>query len=140
MNWLSILQRRRQFLLYCLIGITGASLDLCVYSALLKWGHLHYQSANLIGYACGGLLSFGLNARFNFKTGDLLLLRFTLFILASLLGWASSAGILFIAIDRLALDQYVAKIVTIFAVVAIQYQFNKRISFKRFGPLRDAKN
>ena len=138
MNWLSFLQCRRQFLLYCLIGMTGATTDFFTYSALLKWGAMHYQSANAIGYACGGLVSFGLNARFNFKTGDFLLLRFALFWVAALLGWLSSAALLFLAIDHFGLNQYVAKIGTIFVVVVIQYEFNRRISFKRFGPLRDA--
>ena len=138
MNWLALLKRHRQFLLYCLFGVTGASVDFLTYSALLKWSGLHYQAANAIGYACGGLVSFGLNARFNFKTGDFLLLRFMLFCVAALLGWLSSAVMLFIAIDHFGLNQYLAKAMTIFVVVLIQYEFNRRISFKRFGNLRDA--
>lgn len=138
MNWLDFLLRRRQFLVYCAIGMSGASLDFLVYSILLNWGGMHYQAANALGYACGGIVSFGLNARFNFRTGDFLLRRFALFCVAALLGWASSAGLLFVAIDQLRLDPYLAKILTIGVVVLIQYEFNRRISFKRFGPARNA--
>lgn len=137
MNWTSFFQRRRRFLLYCFIGLTGASLDFLIYSALLKWSDVHYQTANVIGYACGGIVSFALNAKFNFKTGDRLLLRFALFGIASFLGWASSAAVLFLTINQLDFNPYFAKAVTIFVVVLVQYEFNRRISFKRFDPLRN---
>ena len=39
---------------------------------MVKWGGGHYQIANAIGYASGTALSFTLNARFNFKTSNLL--------------------------------------------------------------------
>jgi putative flippase GtrA len=133
MNWRAFFQRRRQFLLYCVIGGAGASLDFLAYTALLQWAGMHYQAANVIGYACGGILSFGLNARFNFRTGDRLLRRFGLFCVAVLLGWSASALLLHLAVDRLALDPLASKLATIVVVVVIQYEFNRRISFKRGG-------
>jgi len=140
MSLRSFLQRQRQFILYGLIGMAGATLDFVVYSTLLRAGLVNYQAANAIGYACGGVLSFVLNARFNFQTHDRLLLRFSLFALAALLGWACSAALLFVAVQWLALNQYLAKVLTIFVVVAIQYGFNRNFSFKRFEPLRNVEN
>ena len=57
------LLQKKQFLLYCVIGASGATLDFGNYSLLVKTGLLDYQAANAGGYASGTLLSFILNAR-----------------------------------------------------------------------------
>src|SRR5258708_27806217 len=61
-----LLLKKKQFLLYCVIGASGVTLDFATYSLLLKFTGLHYQAANAIGYTAGTLLSFVLNARYNF--------------------------------------------------------------------------
>ena len=125
------LESRRQFVTYCLIGISGVMLDFAVYSLLVKETHLDYEVANAISYAFGTGLSFFLNAHFNFKTRDALPLRFFLFCGVAFLGWALSAGILFVTVDRLGWDKYLAKLATIAAVVLLQYNLNRLISFKK---------
>ena len=65
-----LLLQKRQFLLYCLIGGCGVTLDFLVYSLLLQTAALDYQAASAAGCASGMLLSFFLNAHFNFKTRD----------------------------------------------------------------------
>jgi len=125
------LESRRQFVLYCVIGASGALLDFGVYSLLVKEAQLHYEIANAIGYASGTVLSFFLNAHFNFKTRDALPLRFLSFCGVGLLGWAMSAGILFLTVGHLGWDKYLAKLVTIVAVVLLQYNLNRLISFKK---------
>ena len=125
------LETRRQFVLYCLIGASGATLDFLVYSLLVKEAHLHIQVANAVGYASGTVLSFFLNAHFNFKTRDALRLRFLSFCGVGLLGWAMSSGILFLTVNHLGWDKYLAKLVTIVAVVLLQYNLNRLISFKK---------
>lgn len=125
------LETRRQFVTYCVIGASGALLDFLVYSLLVKETQLHYEVANAIGYASGTVLSFFLNAHFNFKTRDALPLRFLSFCGVAFLGWAVSAGILFVTVDRLDWDKYLAKLATIVAVVLLQYNLNRLISFKK---------
>ena len=125
------LETRRQFVVYCLIGASGAMLDFGIYSLLVKETHLHYEFANAIGYASGTVLSFFLNAHFNFKTCDALPLRFLSFCGVAFLGWMLSAGILFVTVDRLDWDKYLAKLATIVAVVLLQYNLNRLISFKK---------
>ena len=49
----SFLLQKRQFLLYCVIGASGVTLDFGIYSLLVKSGLLDYQAANAIGYASG---------------------------------------------------------------------------------------
>jgi putative flippase GtrA len=121
----------RQFFLYCLIGASGASLDFLVYAAIVKWGGGHYQIANAIAYASGTALSFTLNATFNFKTRDLLVWRFISFFSVASLGWAVSAGILQMTVGWLDWNKYLAKLMTIFATVLLQYNLNRLLSFRK---------
>ena len=125
------LETRRQFVLYCLIGASGALLDFSIYSLLVKEAQLHIQAANAIGYASGTVLSFFLNAHYNFKIRDALRLRFLSFCGVGLLGWALSSMILFLTVDQLGWDKYLAKLVTIVAVVLLQYNLNRLLSFKK---------
>ena len=121
----------RQFVLYCVIGASCASLDFLLYSFLV-WLEVHHQIANAIGYTSGTVLSFLLNARFNFRTRDWLTLRFLSFCSVAFLGWAaSSAGILYATVDRLGWNKYLAKLATIVVVVLLQYNLNRLISFRK---------
>ena len=124
----------RRFVLYCIIGLTGTTLDFCLYSALVKWTGMHYQLANAIGYTSGTVLSFMLNVLLNFKTRDWLPLRFLSFCSVAFLGWASSAGILFVTVGRLGLDKYLAKLITMVVAVLLQYNLNRLLSFRKTDP------
>ena len=126
-----IFARNRQFILYCLIGGTGVTLDFLVYSTLVGMAGWHVQYANALGYACGTVLSFILNARYNFKASDRLAIRFLCFCFVALLGWLASAGALYLLVDRFGLDKYLAKLATIGVVVMVQYNLNRLLSFRK---------
>jgi putative flippase GtrA len=128
---LDLFAANRQFALYCLIGASGATLDFTLYSLLAGLGGMHVQLANAIGYASGTLLSFALNARFNFRTRDRIPLRLVSFCTVGALGWLSSAALLHVAIVRLGLDKYLAKAMTIVVVVLLQYNLNRIVSFRK---------
>ena len=83
---------RRQFLVYCLIGVCGVTLDFLLYAGLVKWAGMHHQLANALSYSAGTINNFFLNAAFNFRTRDRLLARFVSFYAVGLLGLAVSAG------------------------------------------------
>ena len=128
---LSWLKTRRQFVVYCVIGVSGVTLDFLVYSLLVKETRLHYEIANAVGYAAGTILSFFLNAHFNFKTRDVMPLRFLSFCSVAFLGWALSAGILLVTVGHLDWNKYLAKLVAIAVIVLLQYNLNRLISFKK---------
>jgi len=126
------LAQRRQFVLYCLIGGSGVTLDFLTYSALLKTAAVNnLQVANAAGYSCGTVLSFVLNARFNFNTRDWLALRFLAFCTIAFLGWAASAGALWLLVARFEVNKYLAKLLTIVIVVLLQYNLNRLVSFRK---------
>jgi putative flippase GtrA len=129
--WKDRFARNRRFVLYCVIGATGATLDFLVYSSLVKAAGLHHQFANLIGYTSGTLCSFFLNARFNFRISDRLALRLLSFCGVAFLGWTASAGVLYVTVDHLGWNKYLAKLATIVVVVLVQYNLNRLVSFRK---------
>ena len=122
---------QKQFLLYCVIGASGATLDFGVYSLLVKARLLDYQTANAVGYSSGTLLSFILNARFNFRVTDKIPLRFISFFSIAFLGWLVSAGLLLLLIGRFGFDKYLSKFATLIVVVLLQYNLNRLLSFRK---------
>ncbi len=130
-NLAALFHGNRQLALYCLIGGSGAILDFLVYSTLVKWGGGHYQFANAVGYASGTGLSFTLNARFNFRIRDRLMLRLLSFFGVASLGWAASAGVLQLTVGWLGWNKYLAKLMTILVAVLIQYNLNRLLSFRK---------
>jgi putative flippase GtrA len=126
-----ILLQKKQFLLYCVIGASGVTLDFGIYSLLVKTRLLDYQAANAVGYSSGTLLSFILNARFNFRVTDKIPLRLASFFSIAFLGWLVSAGLLHLLIGRFNFDQYLSKFATLIVVVLLQYNLNRLLSFRK---------
>jgi putative flippase GtrA len=126
-----LLYQNRQFLLYCVIGMSGTALDFSVYSLLLKSRLLDYQAANAIGYASGTLLSFILNARFNFRVSDRIVQRLVCFFGVALLGWSISAGLLYEFIGNWHCNKYLSKLGTLVVVVLVQFNLNRWFSFRK---------
>lgn len=127
----NLLLQNRQFLLYCVIGASGVTLDFGLYSLLVRGGALDYQAANAVGYASGTLLSFILNARFNFRVADKMSLRLVSFLGVAFLGWLASAGLLALLVGRFGWDKYLAKLTTLVIVVLLQYNLNRLLSFRK---------
>jgi putative flippase GtrA len=127
----NFLLQKKQFLLYCIIGASGVSLDFGIYSLLVKTRLLDYQAANAVGYASGTLLSFILNVKFNFRVTDRLALRLAGFFSVAFLGWLASAALLQLLVGHCGFDKYVSKFATLVVVVLLQYNLNRRFSFRK---------
>lgn len=127
-----ILAAKRQLVFYCLIGATGTVMDFCTFTLLVKWlGRSHYQIANIGGYSAGTLLSFSANAWFNFCTRDRLARRFLTFCGVAFLGWALSASVLAWLIGKLGWNVFLAKLIALFGVLLLQYNLNRRFTFRK---------
>ncbi|OGY45179.1 MAG: hypothetical protein A2744_01325 [Candidatus Buchananbacteria bacterium RIFCSPHIGHO2_01_FULL_44_11] len=124
-------QKNKRFIVYCLIGFTGVSLDFFIFYLLNNQLGIYYQYANVISVSLGIANNFVLNAFFNFKMLDKFFSRFLKFYSIGLLGLATSALCLYLMIEILTLETIVAKILTIFIVTAIQYTLNKKLTFKQ---------
>ena len=122
-------REKQKFILYSLIGLSGASLDYVVFLALLKLNTLHYLIANTISTSCGILNNFVINARYNFGVRDRLWSRFLSFASVGVLGMAIASGLLYLFKTYTPVPLGITKGIAIFVIVVVQYNLNRRIAF-----------
>jgi putative flippase GtrA len=127
----TLLQQNRQFFIYCLIGGSGTALTCLSFALLVKYAGLSYQAANAIGYAAGTFLSFVLNIQFNFRVTDKIAFRLVIFFCVAFLGWLASAGLLHVLVGQWRWNAYYAYLIVIVAVVLLQYNLNRLLSFRK---------
>lgn len=119
----------RKLVLYAICGGSGVALDFLAYS-LLVVGGVWYQFANIIGYALGTCLSFFLNRAITFGVRDAPVRRFLSFISVAAFGYLISTGLLWAMVEMFRLDPLLSKILTLFAVLVIQFSLNSILTFR----------
>ena len=117
-----------QFFLYCLCGGIGVTTDYLVYYAALTFG-LWYQTANVLGYLSGTVVSFFLNRKITFGVHDKIPRRLALFLGVAAMGFSASVLLLWLLVDVMSVDARIAKLLTLPVVVIIQFSMNRRITF-----------
>ena len=122
-----------RFFRYCLIGCSGALLDLLIYSFLINVFFIHYLIANVISVFVGITNNFFFNSYLNFKRTDKLLIRYFSFCFIGILGLVISEILLYVLIEMCVLNTIFAKIVIIFVITIIQYTLNKLLTFRNFN-------
>lgn len=134
MNKLFTLFREyRQMIVYIIIGCTGATLDFIIFSLLIHFDILHYVVANIVSVSLAITNNFLLNAFFNFKMRDQFWKRFSSFYAIGLFGLVVTSGCLYVFVSLLHFEVHVSKFLIIFVAFLLQYNLNKRFSFKQFA-------
>lgn len=128
-EWMRKLKIDRQLLQYALIGITGVTWDLLTFILLTKYLLLPYLVANAVSVSLGIANNFFLNAFYNFKVRDRLMVRFLRFYSIGLFGLGLSTGLLFLLVQMLAAGPLAAKMLTVVFVALVQFYLNKTITF-----------
>lgn len=123
--------RFRVFVVYSVIGATGAGIDLAVFAVLSNW--IPYLLANVISVTLGITNNFVWNAYFNFRVSDKLLLRFLSFYGVGMIGLVLSSTLLWLLVEQVGIHLLVAKVVTIGVVVAVQFSLNSIVTFRKRG-------
>jgi putative flippase GtrA len=123
------IERRRNFITYAVIGVSGATLDFVLFEIFL-WAGLSMQIANFISVSAGITNNFFLNARLNFRVSDRLLRRFVAFYAVGMVGLVLSAAILELGVGWLGVSARIAKASSIVIVVVTQYSLNKVLAFR----------
>ncbi|MEI6604112.1 MAG: GtrA family protein [Verrucomicrobiota bacterium] len=126
-------QRRKSFIYYSIIGASGALLDYAMFLLLLKYVPVHYMILNAISTTLGITNNFFWNAHLNFGVRDNMLLRFCRFYAVGIVGLAVASLLLYVAIGIAKLPPAAAKLLTIFIIVLLQYNLNKRVSFSKIA-------
>lgn len=127
-NRLASLLSDRNFILYCLIGVSGVALDLIIYFILVNLD-IPGTIASFVSVSIAIINNFFLNAYFNFKKRDHLLARFASFFTVGSIGTIISVGFIFVLHQIFATDEITAKVISIPFVILMQYYFNKNASF-----------
>lgn len=122
--------RYRQFLLYCVIGVIGVSLDYASYALMIRYLHFGYLLANCISVSLGISNNFLMNAFFNFRIKSHFFLRYFSFFAVGLTGLLISSVLLFIFVKLLGLNEYISKAITIPVVTVFQYALNRNVTFR----------
>lgn len=119
-----------KFILYCLCGGIGVASDYLIYCIALQLD-IWYQVSNILGYLSGTVVSFLLNRKITFGVNDQFVRRFVMFLGVALVGFSVSAVLLWVLVDYLFIEPKFAKILTLPAVVVIQFALNRRITFAK---------
>jgi putative flippase GtrA len=128
---LRLFTQYRQPILYGIIGLTGAILDLLLYIIFYRKLGIPPVAASIMSVSIGILNNFYFNVRFNFKVHDKLFVRFLNFYSVGFAGVMVSTLLIVLLYNIAHIDPVIAKILTIIPVVFMQYVLNKRFSFKR---------
>lgn len=118
----------RRFILYGVIGASGAIIDFIIFT-LLVWAKMDPIIASIVSVSCGIINNFTWNASFNFKKKDHLMRRFISFYLVGCGGILLTIAIIFVFHDLFSVDSIIAKLISIPPVMASQFLLNKTISF-----------
>ncbi len=126
-----LIKRYETFIKYSLIGATGATLDFIIFAILIKYTHLYYQYANIISVSIGITNNYLLNAYYNFKMKDKILLRFIKFYSVGIMGLLFSSALLYALVDIMFINKMYAKLLTIVVTTFVQYYLNKQFTFRK---------
>ncbi len=114
---------------YGLIGGLAAVVDFGVFFGLNTGLQIDKFVANIISMHAGMLVSFSLNATMNFKKTDKLLRRFLSYYFIVLCGMGLSSLILWIG-GFITSSETLVKAFSVVFVAAVQFVFNKLVTFK----------
>jgi putative flippase GtrA len=128
------IKNRKHFIIYSFIGVSGALFDYLAFVTMMQFLPIHYLWVNAISTTLGVTNNFFLNARFNFEVKDRLLGRFLSFYAVGLLGMLVASGLLYVLVSLFEIMPQISKIFVIIVIVLLQYNLNKRFSFRRQQP------
>lgn len=115
---------------YLLVGSINTIFGYFIIFMLMFFGVIP-ETANLIGYACGIILSYFLNKNFTFKSQNSHKKDFWRFVIAMALAYLINLAVLVITHRMLGIDKYVSQIISGIFYTASGYIFNKFFTFKK---------
>ncbi|MDA3645998.1 GtrA family protein [Saccharopolyspora indica] len=118
-----------ELLRYAAIGASGVLLDYLLFLLLYNAFGLHEQVANVISTTAGITNNFVLNALFNFRKRDRILVRFLRFYAVGVAGIGLTFALLQVFSGWLGIDPNLVKAASLPIVLIVQYTINKKWSF-----------
>lgn len=115
---------------YLLVGSINTIFGYCIIFVLMFLGVIP-ETANLIGYVCGIILSYFLNKNFTFQSKNSHKKDFWRFAIAMALAYLINLAVLVIAHRILGIDKYISQIISGIFYTASGYVFNRFFTFKK---------
>jgi putative flippase GtrA len=117
-----------QFLMFCVIGISNAAVQLGIYYLLLLF-NVYYLASNVIAFIFSVMNSYIWNKRFTFgerKTSKLTIVKIYLsYGLTTLL----STGLLYLLVSIIGLNKYISPMINIAVITGINFMLQKYFVF-----------
>lgn len=123
---------------YALVGVANTLIDWIIYFVLAEFFHVDAWIANVVGYSVGTCASFVGNKFFTFKAKNTKTgVEFAKFVAVNIVSLVSSTGIIALLTSVLAVNKYIAKIVSTCVSMAINYMGSRFFVFdKNNGELK----
>ena len=126
----------KHFVLYALIGLLAALIDLVLFYLFYEVLFFQLMASNSFSVASAALFSFLCNTYFNFKMSDFLFLRFLSFLIIVLVGYWLGLAIIYIGVEHSPLSATQSKLLSFPFVFYSQFFLNSKFSFGDF--IKDA--
>lgn len=120
----------RTLILYFFIGASASLIDLIGFFVFHSTLGIVSTLATTYSVAIATVYAFLLNAHFNFKQTDRILIRLLSYSVVSGIGLLISAGILFVFNVTMGFDGNLIKVLSLPVVFVVQYLLNKRVTFQ----------
>lgn len=129
---MSVFATHKNLVLYFLIGMSAAALDVGLYAIFCFTLGMSAVLATALSIAAAVVYAFVLNAFANFGKSDRLFRRFSSYALISCGGLVFSAALIFGLVDMLGFPALLIKLITLPLVFVTQYALNRKCSFHDF--------
>lgn len=120
-----------EFIRFSAVGGAMTVLNFVLYTVLNEYAGMHYLLSNALSYAIAVVLSYFLNLRLTFKEKNGSSKSFLAYISMRVLFLGADSVLLFICVQWLGADKYIAKIVITFVMLLLTYSASRRIFTKR---------
>lgn len=119
-----------RFFIYVIFASLATLLDIIVLYILKDFIKFHYLLATAIGYISGMFLSYSLNKIYNFRNQSRKVIRqFGLFMFVSGIGLGLTQIIIWVFVEFINFDVFIAKLFSIFVVFFWSFYGHKKITF-----------
>ena len=121
----------RTFFLYLLFGGLATVVDWGAYAIGIYLIELNYILAVTISFSLGSITNFALNKYLNFQNKyKKLHLQFLLYLVIALIGLALTILLMWLMIESIQMDKFVARIITTAIVLIYNFLGHKFVTFR----------
>jgi putative flippase GtrA len=117
-----------KLLKFSLIGLINTLITICSYIVLVYLG-MHYITANILSYILGLVNSYYWNKKWVFKYKESHLTVFVKFIIVNLVVLGINTLTLYLCVQKLEINQYLAQLLATVFGMGINFILNKKWTF-----------